>query len=816
LTLTGGIADSCMLDVIADRLPQSPRDLRLRKTALRAAAVAALWSLFAPPTPAQQVQIPAEFQNPFNTATVFAESQRGAGNVLTLTGHVEIDSRGTSLYADQAVYDQSSGEVEATGNVAYSSPKAYIEAEHAIYNVKTEVGVFTAAHGYLHTEQRTGQKTRAGVPMSGAFYIQAREIDRVGEDKYTVIDGRISSCEKERFGWWLWVHNASVTVDGRAVSHDDVFHFLGVPMFWAPVLVHSTARQPRQTGFLLPEIGNSTQKGRIIGDAFYWAINPSADLMLGAQDYSSRGPAIIGRFRATPSDTGSFAVNYLQVDDHGIGPLPTERAPGESVKGFGESDDLGLGFRGVVDLDYINSLAFRLTWSSNFNEAVSSEARQTGFASRSFDGYSLNFYAHRYEDFLSSEEVPNPAVIIRQTPSFDFTGVDHELGSSPFYLDFDTSAVGVGREEPGFNTPLLTERLDFHPEMTLRVPEFWGFHLTPTVSVEATHYGTSYIGPHDPITRLLGEASLDLRPPSLERIFDRRIHHYRLKNVIEPDIRYNVVHAEDPQQISDIIRFDETDVLTETNEVEYSLKTTLYGRPDIDAGGDQANPPQARELMSLSVTQKYYFDPSFGSVLQAGTNNVYGPTLDLTGFAFANGQRLSPIVTVFKVAPFSNFDTELRADISPSGGGVLDAGITSAIHRGDFIFEATDFVVDREQGLSLLPRVLPVLPPSPMTSSNLVNARFIYGRTDRKGLSGALGVNYNITAGLANALVGQLTYNFSCFGVDIGYNRFNLGPLRDENQFRIAISLSNVGSFGNLKERDELYQQSVVSSQPSP
>ncbi len=787
-----------------DRPGRRRRRARLAKGALPTAWLAALLVLGGARARAQQPEIPAEFKNPFNTVTVYADSQHGANNILTLTGHVEIDERGTSLFANEAVYDQSTGEIDAAGNVEFNNPKAYLEADHARYNVKTEVGVFTKVHGYLRTEPRV-PRARVTVPMSNAFYVQAREVDRKGEDTYAIIDGRISSCEKERFGWWLSVHSAQVTLGEKAVSHDDVFHFLGLPMFYAPLLVHSAARVPRQTGFLLPEIGNSSQKGRIIGDAFYWAINPSADLLLGAQDYSSRGPAIIGRFRATPSGDSTFTVNYLQVNDHGYGPLPTERAPGESIHGIGEDDDLGWGFRGVVDVDYINSLAFRLTWSNNFNEAVSSEARQTGFASRSFDGYSLNFYAHRYEDFLSSIEVPNPAVIIRQTPSFDFGSVDHELGSSPFYLDFDTSAVGVGREEPGFSTPLLTERLDFHPEMTLQGPEFWGFHFTPTLGIEATRYGTSVLGPHDPLTRLLADVTLDLRPPSVERVFNRRFRHYRLKNVIEPDIRYNLVRAADPQQITDIIRFDETDVLAETSEFEYSLKATLYGRSD--AASDEDDTPQARELMSLSVTQKYYFDPTFGGVLQPGTNNVFAPTLDLTGFAFAAGRHLSPVVTVFKVAPFSNFDTELRADIGPSGQGVLDVGVTSAVHRSNYSFEATDFFVDREQGLNVEPLVLPVLPIPAMTSSNLVNARFIWGHSDHKGLSGAVGVNYNITAGLANALVGQLTYNFSCFGIDMGYNRFNLGPLRDENQFRIAITLSNVGSFGNLKERDQLFTQ---------
>jgi LPS-assembly protein len=104
---------------------------------------------------------------------------------------------------------------------------------------------------------------------------------------------------------------------------------------------------------------------------------------------------------------------------------------------------------------------------------------------------------------------------------------------------------------------------------------------------------------------------------------------------------------------------------------------------------------------------------------------------------------------------------------------------------------------------TLIPPTSPV-PAQP--SSHLFNTRITYGRAEHRGFSGAFGVNYDVTEGLLTAVVGQVTYNFNCFGIDVGYNRFNFGPLRDENQFRIAISLSNVGAFGNLKTRDRLYQ----------
>ena len=101
----------------------------------------------------------------------------------------------------------------------------------------------------------------------------------------------------------------------KLVAHDAVFRFLGIPIFYFPILVDSIAREPRQTGFLLPHVGNSTQKGYIIGDGFFWAINPSADLMLGVEDYSKRGLAERGEFRAKPSENADFTVNYFGVND---------------------------------------------------------------------------------------------------------------------------------------------------------------------------------------------------------------------------------------------------------------------------------------------------------------------------------------------------------------------------------------------------------------------------------------------------------------------------------------------------------------------
>jgi hypothetical protein len=182
---------------------------------------------------------------------------------------------------------------------------------------------------------------------------------------------------------------------------------------------------------------------------------------------------------------------------------------------------------------------------------------------------------------------------------------------------------------------------------------------------------------------------------------------------------------------------------------------------------------------------------------------VFEPTISLTGFSFAQGRRFSPIVSVIKFSPFSNYDTELRADLSPSGGGVLNAGITSHLRHGPVGLSIADFFINRTAGLST-----PVTPGgdlSQLPSFHLLRAVASYGDVNHKGLSGAFGMDFNFTQKVAHQAVSQVSYNFGCFAVDFEYRRFAFGDIRRENQYRVSLSLANIGTFGNLKPREKLY-----------
>jgi LPS-assembly protein len=768
----------------------------------------------------QAVQIPLELRDTESTVNISAASQEKDKDTYRLRGHVEVTYQGVKLTADEASYNATSGEVVANGHVTLTDSSAHLEADEAHYNIESGKGWLSNGRGYIQAKLRS--RPRALV-TENPLYVRAARVERQSADVYTVRKVHLSSCSSESKGWSVAARSARLDVGDKVVAHGAGIRFLRVPVLYTPIFAHSLAQNPRHTGFLLPNLGHSSQKGFIVGDGFFWTINTSADLLLGLQNYSLRGLGGIGRFRARPSADSEVRVDYFGVNDKGSGPLRQSRAPGQTVRATGQARDLFHGFRGVLDVDYLSSLAFRQTFTDSFAQAVASEVHQTGFLTKNFDGYSVNFYVSRYQNFLcaqSGQVNPNSqnqicpfaqngtdSITIRQSPSVSVTGIDKQLGRSPFYFEFDSSAAGVARTEPGFSTPRLTERLDFFPNVLLRSKPFLGFHLTPSVGVRATRYGTSLRKDLSGLDRFLGDFSLDLRPPSFEKIFAGPHWGYRLKHVIEPEVRYRLVRSFNPDSLRDVVRYDSVDIFSETNEIEYSLTNSLFMRRDVPDGSTEK--PQARELVSLRVSQKYYFDPTFGGALEPGKNFVFEPAISLTGFAFAQGRRLSPIVSVLKFSPFSDYDTQLSADINPSGGGVRDIGLTSHVRRGPLGLAFTEFFINSTAVFSTPPggsvSPAPAAPVLKAPSFNLLRTTASYGDVNRKGFSAALGLDYNLDQRIAHQIVSQVSYNFGCFGIDFEFRRFELGTLRRENQFRFALSLANIGTFGNLKPRERLY-----------
>jgi LPS-assembly protein len=640
------------------------------------------------------------------------------------------------------------------------------------------------------------------------------------------------------------MRHANVTAGGNATIYLSTFRIESIPVFYFPFATHPVDHTVRQSGLLMPNLGTSSIKGQILGEGFYWAINRSMDATVGAELFSKRGWAQHGEFRARPSETAYVDMNYFGVLDRGIG-TPKVSQGGENIRLTAE-DRFGHNIRGVANIDYLSSLVFRWVFDPFFNQAVQADVKSQVFLSNTTSGFSYNALVEHYQSFQSF--TPGNVITIVHAPSFDFSSVDRPLGHSPFYWAVDTAVEGLSRSEPSFHTAPVVGRFDANPNISLPLL-FRGWSLRPEVGIRYTLYTQQFVpsgglgtASSDPINRRALDTSVELRPPTLEHVFRHKFLGLKLKHVIEPSVVYSDVTG--VNGFSRILRFDERDILSNTNEVEYRVINRLYakksapqsgnckkidlpslnipsslrpGLPPWEQDGESEAPPRddsqepsrgncleapstARELISWELAQKYFLDTSFGGALVSGQRNVFSTTVDLTAFAFLTSPRhLSPLVSRLRLQPNSNLDAEWDLDYDFNAGHINASTTSLTFHIGPFSFGGTGLYAN--------------FPGEILASNNVIGpSRFNqfrtqvqYGHSDRRGFAAAANFGVDAQSALVQYSVIQSTYNWDCCGINVEYRRIRIGTLRNQNEYRFNYTLANIGSFGNLLRKERLY-----------
>ena len=776
--------------------------------------------------------------------------QEKDGPMYKLQENVEVHYRDYVLRADEVTYNSDTGDAVATGHVSLDGGPNddHIRASRGTYNLISETGRFYDVTGSTGLEFKAN---RVVLTSSAPFTFTGKLVEKADADHYLVIDGTVTTCELPRPKWQFKAHKVVVDVAGSAQIYHSEFFLHGVPVLYFPFATHPVQRQARQSGFLMPSIGRSSIKGDIIGESFYWAINRSMDGTVGAEYFSKRGWSQRGEFRARPSDHSYIDLNYFGVMDRGLNGL---KEGGENARLNAESNFYG--FRAVANIDYLSSFLFRLAFNEVFTQAVNSEVKSQGFLAKSIDGIFLSGMAERYQNFFqttNSDGTPsNPptfdAIKITHIPSVDASSVDHSLGHSPFYWTFDASAAGLARTDPGgcllrpslspvctqpFRTGNVLGRFDLNPEISVPLL-FRGWSLRPKLTLHDTYYterfdAASGLAQTVPINRRALDTGMELRTPAIERVFDGTFLGRKWKHVIEPRFVYRYVTGVD--NFVNILRFDERDILSDTDEIQYGFATRLYAKritpiedcgtimtlltvggagpeqtvpwlhPDTRQSSGCAPGPSVREVVTWEVAQKYFFDPTFGGALIPGQRNVFATTEDLTGIAFVTKPRhLSPIVSRLRVETSERTDMEWDLDYDFQLGRINASTLLANYHVGPFTLGGGDaFLAIPQRGL------LSSAAPASAEKFQQFRVALGYGALNKRGFSAASSFGIDAETGILQFATAQTTYNWDCCGVTLEYRRYEIANVRNENLFRFTFTLANIASFGNLRRQERLY-----------
>src|SRR3984893_13073326 len=258
------------------------------------------------------------------TVRLEAEQQRKEGDVFFADGKVEILYQGYRLRADHVQYNAKSYVGAASGHVQMDVDTQRLVADSADFNIKTGEGRFEHVRGEVTAVHRPN----ANVLVSpNPLTFEAQEVRRLDSRTYTIEHAWLTVCEPDKPSWKFSASHATLHVDRTVALLNSNFRLFHLPLFYFPYASLPAGRRLRQSGFLIPEFADTSVKGIVIGEGYYWAPKDWTDLTLGTAYLSRRGWQQTGEFRAKPWENVSIAAKYFGVFDRGL-PAPVLDAQG--------------------------------------------------------------------------------------------------------------------------------------------------------------------------------------------------------------------------------------------------------------------------------------------------------------------------------------------------------------------------------------------------------------------------------------------------------------------------------------------------------
>jgi LPS-assembly protein len=776
-----------------------------------------------------------------------AKHQEWAADTLTLTGDVVVHYRDYVIRADSVTYNRATTELEADGHLQVTGGPndVFINATHGdmrlnmhtarFYNVSGSQGVRAMGHTVVYT-------TTTPLLFSGRVLLQT------GEGHYRIVDGSITNCRLPRPDWRIIARSINLD-DNKASTTNAFFEFLGVPIFYFPYLNHPVNETGRESGFLTPVVSNgSSIRGYTFGEQVYWVINRSMDMVAGAEYFSKRGWAPNGDFRYKGPGLDHLTARWNALLDRGVEeqvPISTAHPTGYELVNQGGVDvsllgreDLTPATRVAGTVEYLSSYVYRLVFDDNYAQAISSEVASDVALTHNHNGMLPSVWLDRFQSFASTTN-GNEVKILR-LPLVRYDVLDRPLESSRLYWGLGSSLGYLNRSEPFFHSRNVG-RVDFYPHLSMPIVAA-GWSFLPAVALRDTAYTISqtpvtgrFTTPqisHSPLNRKDLEASIDIRPPALERDYELPFWHRELRHVIEPDLNYRFVGGIGAQA-RNVLLFDTTDIATNVNEAGFTLTQRFYLRPTFEkpcatgdkksAHGDEAVdgsekapgcPSAPREWATWEIAQEYFIDPNFGGALNRG-RNVFDATLDLMAPTFLTSPRnVAPITSRIRFEAIDN----LRIEWDMAYDTIVGELAANNIFAG-YSFGRTTLGI----GHALLNAVAdqvsngatPLVPATFSTlKSQQVQPFLEIGKPSGNGLNLAVNGGYDFVQQLVQYGGVQAAYNWNCCGLTMGYRRFELGTVgstsRDETQWLYSFTLANFGNVGDIRRSNSVFRDPTL------
>ena len=572
-----------------------------------------------------------------------------------------------TLNADKVISLSANEVIEAEGNVVLQRGNEYLKADFARYfagtkwvflrgNVSAQMGQDTmkAEEAEFDLRSRVGWLKRGQIFMDGPhMYLSGERIDKHWGDVYSFREAKITACDGDVPAWSLEAAEAVVEIDGYAQLWRPKFQVKDTPVLFGPWLI-IPAKRERQSGFLTPEMGSSTNRGIFYNQPFFWAIDESQDLTVNAYMMEKRGVMLGAEYRSRPSaaETAWLRLDWLNDktrDSDGRNFTPEDGLVRSNrdrywLRGMYEGFLADPKWKIRADIDYTSDqdmlFEFRSGTSGHtrsrnelfnlFNRDIQEYnlARQSGvMLFRDWDRVSVALSAsYTQTQWLGHGNVPRSSdTTVQRLPQLDLF---LHKGRVVDWLPLEISASA----ETGYmyrRNGSRGMRYTMLPALSVPINGKYG-SLMATVGLQQTFYGTdsydktvpnerkqngrSQTVPNlqlDGSTEFSRVFTLDSMPlaPTLENVGKNRW--VALRHTVQPRVRYRNIPLEDQHSNPN---YDGKDRIHPLNELTYSVSNILTRKRETVVAqkpakeGDPAIPEIKAtylDVLRLTVEQSY-------------------------------------------------------------------------------------------------------------------------------------------------------------------------------------------------------------------
>ena len=754
---------------------------------------------------------------------VYSDKQSVEGEegkrILVYTGNVDVRYGIYRLQADKVMLYEADNRLVAEGSVVFDQgDDQRITGSKATWNLKTKLGTFEDSTGFTN-------QTNDGT----VIYFTAERVERTALDEVRVTKGKFTACEEAVPKWSFTADQAVIKINNRIKLKNAKFRVSDIPIIPLPFASLPIEQRDRQSGLLTPTFGFSGNKGFRLSGAYFQTLGRSADVTIRGDLYTQRGIGYGLDFRTRANSRSFLNFGFYAVKDRIFGSSASPETPdqggsliyAEGVHYFQN------GFTAAVGVRLTSNLAFRQVFSDGIQQIISPIEVSEGFVNKSWDNYELNLLAR--SQVIS---IPNVRIKSRNLPSVHFEKRPSMLSFlKPLYFSFQTSAEGVSRREEVDNlllyqqttgndpvvTPAIGQRFDVFPEATLPINTKY-LNFTATAGGRVTYYSNSFNDMRQvvgrDVIRKYGEFLFDVRPVALAKNFYGKNDAFKFRHVIEPFLTYRFVRGIDNFQ--KIIRIDELDTLTDTNEIEYGLTNRIYTRryseavteeaqnrlAETDAANKKPLSVQPYEVFNLTVRGKYFFDKYFGGALIPGRRNQIEPITAVSFYTFGGVARnFSPLNIDATYRPRRTVFLNTRMDVGVQGEGIRALSATVGYDTPFLkIFQTLYYT----RAVDLAPSLQLYATQDGKEAGTLRGAQWnpsvFVGNRDHGPYGGtSLFFDFeNRRASELSPLISSLYtagYAYDCCSLAIQFYTFDVG-VRHENRIVFSFRLNGIGSFG--------------------